>query len=93
MSNKPGNELAFPDYEAVYDRDGSEFTLKGLRSIGGMSLREWYAGKAMQGMLANPQLAAAHAIQASDSDKNVAEITASIAKVYADALIAELEKK
>ena len=47
----------------------------------GLNLREYYAGLAMQGMLADPSI-----------DES-AEECAVVAVLFADALIAELEKK
>jgi hypothetical protein len=46
---------AFPELdtgETHDNRDGGKFT--SFRSVGGMSLRDYFAAKAMQGLLANP---------------------------------------
>lgn len=55
----------------------------------GMTLREYYAGLAMQGILASPKPLKA----GEDRSLSQCECLANYAVVYADALIAELQKE
>jgi hypothetical protein len=84
MTDKKVNDggQAFPRSYAYMNPEAGTAELK---SIPGMSLRAWFAGMAMQGMLASR---ATISVQYK-LDK---EWTASEAVAYADALIAELEK-
>ena len=61
--------------------DEPAFPVPGRADRQGMTLREHYAGLAMQGMLADQSI-----------DES-AEECAAVAVLFADALIAELEKK
>ena len=61
----------------------------------GMTLRQWYAGLAMQGLLASTmdeRGATAIRAVAKDQGKGVVEVVASTAIGFAEALIAELKK-
>ncbi len=58
----------------------------------GMTLREWYAGLALQGMLANNDMIKAVARVAERREMVVAETLVKTALAYADALLAELAK-
>lgn len=81
------NEPAFPqietEQEGVYMRDEQEnpyWILKDVRTVGGLTKREYFAAIALQGVLAG--------------DMNIPDRadTARIAREFADALLAELEK-
>ena len=72
MSNK-NDRPAFPYTE--YNQDGSLYNTER-----GMSLRDWFAGQALAGMLANP---------ARDTDF---EGFAADAYTFSDAMLAEREK-
>lgn len=58
----------------------------------GMSLRQYYAGLAMQGIKSNDELLRRIMDAAERSDKPQQELIAVMARKDADALIAELEK-
>jgi hypothetical protein len=47
---------AFPTLEPIFSGDDASRPPVGHMLSGGMSLRQWYAGLAMQAMLANPDL-------------------------------------
>ena len=66
MTDTNGNDPAMPTSDKVY---------------GGLTKREYFAGLAMQGLLAGPNI-----------DDLSADQVASDAAIYADALIAELSK-
>lgn len=72
-----GDHRAFPG--RAFDEDGQEWIHPG------MTIREYFAAKALQGLLANPRLP--------DSKKlepNVA--VAKMARSFADGLLAEIER-
>jgi len=50
--------------------------------VPGMTLRDWFAGQALNGMLSNGRF----------SGQNTDEVTASVAYQYADAMLAERAK-
>jgi len=56
----------------------------------GLTKREYFAAKAMQGLLSNPQIKRPHP-ENGDMEKQYTEFS-NIAVEYADALLAELEK-
>ncbi len=70
-----GDEPAFP---IVTDGDPNVTCI-----FRGMTLREWFAGRALAGVLANPKY---------DWDRLEGNAIVHIARYTADALIAELEK-
>lgn len=85
MSNN-GNEAAFPrvtSYEHPDDFDN----FRDVRSDGGLSKREWFAGLAMQGMLAG------FATETDIPHQHIPVTIASFSVMCADALLAELAKE
>jgi hypothetical protein len=62
---------AFPTADTIYPNGQMQF------GSNGMSLRDWFAGMAMQGMLSNPELSGS------------VELLARESFTYADAMIAE----
>ncbi|NII54369.1 hypothetical protein [Luteibacter sp. SG786] len=61
MSTENGGS-AFPEVSTHVDyHDGSDFRFANVYSYGGMSLHQWYAGLAMQGLLAAGEYSAATA--------------------------------
>ena len=67
-----------PAFPYVYDDPN-----KGVRNIQtGMTLRDYFAAKAMQGFLANPE-----AFEQQDEDTTIADTYAREAYVYADAML------
>jgi len=78
MKNKP----AFPDYQILYDRDGENYSPEILRTLGGMTLREYYAGLAMQGLISDIKF---------DEEYSERELAVDAVSL-ADALIEELSK-
>ena len=78
MNNKQKDGgSAFPMIEGARDGQGQNYYF----SVGGMTLRDWFAGQALAGILANPEID----IPADD--------TAEIVYRYADAMIAERETR
>lgn len=62
--------------------------------LSGMSLRDYFAAKAMQGMLANSEMQTAMGqLMKQQKDYNPIERTAIAAYRYADAMIAERDKQ
>lgn len=59
----------------------------------GMSLRAYFAGMAMASMAGNPDMLKAICERAKNAESDPGTITARMAVEYADALIAELERK
>lgn len=82
MDKKDGGP-AFPA-ELVTERVGGQITR--WSTYKGMSLRDWFAGMAMQGLLSNPALVD---VVTKDSENWIA----SKARSQADAMIAEREKE
>lgn len=76
MSDKDDGGSAFPAQPIYQSRMGSEYI---AHDQGGMSLRDWYAGMALQGLLAH----------ASGEDPHKAP---SLAYVLADAMLEERKK-
>ena len=74
--NDRANEPAYPAHELLQDRDGN-YT---MQATGGLTIREHFAGLAMQGIVA---------AQESTDPPKVAEF----ALQYADALIAALNQE
>jgi len=58
----------------------------------GMSFREYLAGQALAGMMANPNWNSAALVMLGVSDKDAPRVAASVAVAYADALIAKLKE-
>lgn len=69
---RPMDKLAFPSQ-----------TITGAYTLG-MTLREWYAGLAMQGLLANPNLG---------YEPGESKVVGRVSRMMADDLIAELAKE
>lgn len=78
MSGELENPRAFP--RSAYDGRGETDSPFPHHEQDGMTLRDWFAGKALQGILANP---------ASEFDP---EGTAKACRAYADAMLAERGK-
>jgi len=74
---------AFPPIRLLVD--GDRFTR--IEGPEGMSLRDWFAGMALQGLLACPQVR-----QVTKPLKDESTVIASEAFDYADAMLAEREK-
>lgn len=57
MSEKDNGGPAFPQFDVVAgERDGHGDAIEAYTvATGGMTLRDWFAGQAMAGLLANPQ--------------------------------------
>ena len=90
-----GEEPAFPqlDIESC-ERDGhGDLIDPFVTSAGGLSKRELFAGMAMQGLLANGDFLKAVEAVAAKRGMNDADAVAKAARGFADALLAELEKK
>lgn len=83
MENKDQSKEAFPLF-AYVDKDDHSFQ-------SGMTLREYYAGLALQGMLANQKLYKIAADKILPDD--MAHFYALCATEHADALLAQLNKK
>ena len=79
MNMKPNGGAAFPK---PLTRIGEHEYEEGNE---GMSLRDWFAGMALQGMLASPR--------SIDCEKLDSKNHASYAYAYADAMIAERDKE
>jgi hypothetical protein len=78
---------AFPVLEYIKGVDGNIHPEPTIQS--GMSLRDWFVGKAMQGLLANPE------IIRPKQDENLEKAHERFAEVcgkYADCALAEREK-
>jgi len=73
------NEPAFP-------------ALTATRYYIGMTIREWYAGMALQGILANSQWSLAILKEAKEKGYDQSDTFAKATIELADAMIAELEK-
>ena len=84
MSKQKDGGSAFPMIESDYHGDGRVFHF----SVGGMTLRDWFAGQALAGHLT-------HAIPISTVPENMLpeEYRAQWAYRQADAMIAEREKQ
>lgn len=59
----------------------------------GIEARAYIATAAMQGLLANPEYLKQAAVAAESADQIVAQLTAELAVITADALIARLNEK
>jgi hypothetical protein len=79
-SDKPENQPAFPSR----NEDGAG----GFIQHPGMTLRDWFAGKALEGMLPT-----AHAGTVEGVINNVVPACAKLAYVFADAMLAAREGK
>lgn len=81
MSNK--NESAFPtvDYNVGTDNDGNVF-VKSVEAKGGLTKREYFAIKALQGLLAN----------SIPGNHHIPDTQVGNAVDYADRLLAELKR-
>ncbi len=88
MSTPLANQPAFPHVAGVEQMlsDGSMITRQ--ITSGGMSLRQHYAGLAMQGMMADGLVR-----EDLDGDKNCYQVFAINAVRMADALLAALEER
>ena len=71
-------EDAAPAFD-IGEREGAQ---------GGMTLRQWFAGKALQGILANPYIMSRMDEAAEKLDIDVASIASAGAFKYADEMIA-----
>jgi hypothetical protein len=82
---KPENPPAFP---LRARGDGSIFE----RSHEGMTLRDWFAGQALAGMMANQAMLNA-TLRKTQTGESVADWTAKGAYAVADAMLAERERQ
>lgn len=90
MSNQPTGGPAFPvpGFEFLDDRDPTKPERVVNLPAPGMTLRDYFAAKAMQGYLANPWQA--QELDATgDSSREQMAVVAEISYVMADALLAE----
>jgi hypothetical protein len=90
MDKTGGYAFARPRvYDPDYQANGNHTS-----SHPGMTLRDWYAGMAMQAIISNPNENIISAIQCLMEEINVGlgEATASMAGEYADAMIKEKSK-
>lgn len=86
MSNKDGGGAAFPSAGVVIDYDKNEHQQGAYE---GMSLRDYFAAKAMQDMIANGDWVSR---MASRTGAEPSECTSCAAYEVADAMIAERSK-
>ena len=70
-------------------------TLNGYENYSGMSLRDWFAGQALNGILSavTPEIAEAINANAELAGSEVDEHTASLAYHQADAMLTQREKE
>lgn len=81
---KRGDHRAFPG--RAFDEDGQEWIHPG------MTIREYFAAKALQGLLANPGYGENATRAAKDVGTDALTLTAGAAVGFADALLAGLEE-
>lgn len=94
MSEKNDGGAAFPvvtNGEAYPRRDSDAYDL-GFKSSDGMSLRDYFAAKVMQGLMSNPSMATALITATAASPDDALKVVANIAYVQADAMLAERHK-
>ncbi len=84
MNNDNGGP-AFPVAE-VYDERGGNYTQYGSE---GMTLRDYFAAKAMQGIIASGNL---HSVRSLEEENAMIEMVAIAAHRYADAMLKERAK-
>lgn len=79
------NPLAFP----------SGWPDHGLEPAGGMTLRDWFAGQALAGMLSDSDNVRRHyeILKANRNGRTLRTVAANIAYEYADAMLAERERQ
>ena len=76
---------AFPQIITEYDEDTHEYT-RNVHSVGGMSLRDWFAGMALPGILASRDEHGRNGFCEMSAERVAKE-----AGMIADAMIAERE--
>ena len=69
-------------------RNPSQPAFRGIEGAG-MTLRQWYAGQALAGIMANNGLLNALTMEANDKRRSVCDVVAFAANAQADAMIAE----
>ncbi len=85
---------AFPTLQTVVKEDEEGYREE-LESSGGMTLRDWFAGQALQGILSsesNPTLASARRAAADRNGLDYSQQVALEAYTLSDLLLAEREK-
>ena len=96
MTAKENGGSAFPNQEAIefVQMEGKPETARPTKYIwtGGMTLRDWFAGKAMQGLISTDVGWKVIIEQAKDKGIERAEVVADCAYELADALLAQREK-
>jgi len=79
---KPDGGQAFPLQDEIASGEGGTISMRDWPMQRGMTLRQWYAGKALQGIVSNPGCVG-----------QKPEILSELAFVTADAMIAEGNKE
>jgi hypothetical protein len=87
MSGK-NDEPAFPQNPVGCENDGSWET----QPFPGMSLRDWFAGQALVGFLANAEICRNASEEADRLSVPIVRVYASDAYIHADAMLAERAK-
>jgi hypothetical protein len=88
MSKNNGGP-AFP----AYDYQENDFTQTPYSVGAGMTLRDWFAGRALTGLLANPELTLAMKKMKDATNVDPVSFFTSAAIEYSDALIAKLKSQ
>lgn len=91
MTNPDDPIYAMP--QMAFPPEFQDKVLKLHEMYGGLTKREWFAGMALQGLLANQGIMEGMSLAGSSDIEMVAKGIAAMAKGHADALLAELNKK
>jgi hypothetical protein len=96
--NKPNNPQAFPGSQRLVDTLEEPFKssiddLSTMVHFEGMTLRDYFAAKAMQGVIANYRLLKDCETWAKEEEQTPHQVVATVARKHADALLAELQKE
>jgi hypothetical protein len=81
---------AFPHSMTQYTQRPEGLEVSNYEVFAGMSLRQWYAGMALQGMLANP-LTLEKVISATTNTKDLCDMFSSQAFKQADSMLSHKE--
>ena len=74
---------AFPHAQRLWDNDAQSWA---VHSVGGMTLRDWFAGKALGAMLVNSKA------KSESEVPSMLQLAGSFAYIAADAMLAAREK-